>query len=126
MKNPSFFFAKAVRGYRGLAVKGDPAAQRNLGMMYENGQGLPKNLAEACRWYKRAADKGDVEASYRLGVHMANGRGIPQDKAGAFVLLTKAADQGMVAAQKTLEKLKQKMEQDEIAKAKRLMEQNTP
>jgi hypothetical protein len=30
----------------------------NLGALYENGEGVPKDAAEAARWYQKAADAG--------------------------------------------------------------------
>ena len=36
-------FATALREWKPLAEQGDSAAQRNLGLMYDNGQGVPQN-----------------------------------------------------------------------------------
>src|SRR5262245_2154899 len=35
------------------------AAQYNLGLLYEKGEGVPKDLGKAAKLYKRAADQGD-------------------------------------------------------------------
>ena len=35
---------------RRLAEKGNAGAQFNLGLMYDNGEGVPKNKAEAAKW----------------------------------------------------------------------------
>lgn len=48
-------YASALREWRPLAEAGDPTAQLYLGLMYENGQGVPADLAEARRWFERAA-----------------------------------------------------------------------
>ena len=42
------------------AEKGNAPAQFNLGLMYDNGRGVPKDEAEAVKWYRKAADQGDV------------------------------------------------------------------
>ena len=44
-------YATALRLFRPLAEKGNPRAQFNLGFMYANGRGVPKNYAEALKWY---------------------------------------------------------------------------
>jgi TPR repeat protein len=33
-------------------------AQYNLGVMYENGWGIPHDAETAVRWYRKAADQG--------------------------------------------------------------------
>lgn len=38
-----------------------------LGVCYETGAGVPKDVAEAARLYKLAVDQGDVEAHSNLG-----------------------------------------------------------
>ena len=30
--------------------------------MYENGEGVPKDMAEATKWYRKAAEQGDADA----------------------------------------------------------------
>ena len=42
--------------------------QREIGYMYENGYGVPKNYTTALEWYKKAAEKGDQYAQERLQV----------------------------------------------------------
>jgi len=64
---------------RAKAEQGDADAQYNLGLMYYNGQGVPKDYAEAVKWYRQAADKNNVEACIALGRCYANGRGVPKD-----------------------------------------------
>jgi membrane associated rhomboid family serine protease/TPR repeat protein len=52
----------ALSAYRRAAELGDANAQFALGMMYENGYGLPKDTALALQWYRKAADQGSAEA----------------------------------------------------------------
>ena len=58
-------------------------AQYNLGVMYENGRGVPQNDAEAVKWYRKAAEQGLASAQNNLGVMYANGEGVPQNDAEA-------------------------------------------
>ena len=62
-----------------LAEQGVAEAQYNLGVMYDNGQGVRQNYAEALRWYRKAAEQGVAEAQYNLGVMYASGRGVRQN-----------------------------------------------
>ena len=61
------------------AESGDAKAQHNLGVMYENGQGVPQDYAEALKWFRLAADQGDAKAQHNLGVMYYYGEGVPQD-----------------------------------------------
>ena len=51
---------------RALAEQGDATAQFNLGIMYDNGRGVPQDDAEAVRWYRLAADRGHATARFNL------------------------------------------------------------
>ncbi len=42
------------------AERGDIDAQYNLGLMYENGNGVAKDEAKAIKWYRKAAEQGLV------------------------------------------------------------------
>jgi TPR repeat protein len=46
-----------VEELRQRAEQGDVKAQLNLGTMYGNGQGVPKDHAEAAKWYRKAAEQ---------------------------------------------------------------------
>ena len=58
---------------RQAAEQGAAEAQYNLGSMYADGRGVPKDEAEAARWYRLAADQGDASAQFMLA-----GAGRPQ------------------------------------------------
>ena len=47
-------------GCRVQAEAGDASAQFNLGVMYDNGEGVPEDDAEAVRWYRMAAEQGNA------------------------------------------------------------------
>lgn len=48
--------------YRPLALEGQSFAQFEMGRMYENGQGVPRDLETARAWYRRAAAQNDRNA----------------------------------------------------------------
>jgi TPR repeat protein len=37
-----------------------------IGLCFENGQGVPKNVTEAVKWYRKAAEKGFELAKLKL------------------------------------------------------------
>ena len=70
-----------------------PAAQCNLGMMYEHGTGVPQDHADPARWFRLAADQGHASGLFNLGVMCADGTEVPQDHAEATRWYRLAADQ---------------------------------
>ena len=98
-------YATAYRLFRPLADQGDAFAQAYLGVMYDNGKGVPQDYAAAVRWYRKSADQGNAVAQFNLGFRYANGKGVPQDYAAAVRWYRKAADQGQAVAQTNLEAL---------------------
>ena len=53
---------EAVKLYRRAARQGNRDAQYNLGLIYEEGRGVPENRRLSFRWYLKAAERGDVDA----------------------------------------------------------------
>ena len=48
-------------------------AQFNLGVMYEQGRGVPYSLKHACKLYTKAANKGHAEACFYIGLKYQEG-----------------------------------------------------
>ena len=48
--------------YEKAAYKGSVIAQYNLGIFYEKGYGVSKDLTKAIEWYTKAANQGNKEA----------------------------------------------------------------
>ena len=48
------------------AAGGDALAMRDLGVLYETGQGVPQDDAKARAWFEKAAAAGDVDATKAL------------------------------------------------------------
>jgi len=87
------------RLHRKVAGQGTPAAQFNIGSLYQNGLGVEQDYAEAMRWFRKAADQGYREAQYSIGILYRYGQGVAQDYAKAMRWYRKAADQGYANAQ---------------------------
>jgi TPR repeat protein len=92
-------YAQALIWYRKAAEKGHPRAEYNLGLAYQNGEGVPKDMAQAVAWYRKAADHGDVVAQTYLGAMYEHGVGVPQDYPRAADWYRKAAETGLAEAQ---------------------------
>jgi hypothetical protein len=63
-------YAEAYKLYCKAALMGDEQSAYNLGWMYFNGRGLPRDMGIAMYWFRRAADGGDTFAkrmAARLG-----------------------------------------------------------
>src|SRR5262249_50348668 len=60
-------YQKALKEFRSLAKKNNPAAQRYLGEMYRSGFGVARNIDVAIDWLKRSASAGDQFAQVALG-----------------------------------------------------------
>ena len=90
---------QAAKWFREAAEQGDPAAQFNLGVLYETGQGVPQNYAEAVKWYHAAAEQGEPQAQFNLGVFYETGQVVPQNYEEAVKWYRLAAEQECAPAQ---------------------------
>ena len=52
--------------YRKAADQGNMYGEFNIGLLYEFGYGVTKNLDEAAEWYRRAANRGMERAKTKL------------------------------------------------------------
>ena len=89
---------------RAKAEAGNAEAQFNLGEMYANGRGVPKDDAQAVSWLRKAAGRGHAKAQLGLGGMYFSGRGVPQNYAIAVLWIRYAAQQGLAEAQTALGK----------------------
>ncbi len=92
-------YRTAFAGFKKLAEQGDAGAQNNLGQMYVNGRGVPKDEQQAVVWYRKAAEQGHASAQLNLGAMYATGQGVPKDEQQAVAWYRKAAEQGHALAQ---------------------------
>ncbi len=84
-------YATALKEWRPLAGQGDADAQYALGVMYEDGRGVPQDSAEAVKWYRLAAEQGDADAQINLGFMYDTGEGVTQDNVLAYMWYNLAA-----------------------------------
>ena len=67
----------------------------NLGVLYDNGQGVKQNYHKAAELYQKACDGGDAGGCLVLGVLYENGQGVKQDFSTAKQYYGKACDLGL-------------------------------
>ena len=112
-------FAKALREWRPLAEQGDARAQYYLGLLYENGDGVPRDYEKAREWYEKSAAQGEANAQFYLGLMSAFGRGGPLDLAQAHMWYSLAAGNGHVCATVYRNDLAKQMTPAQIAEAQK-------
>ena len=122
--------AQDIEQLRKAAEQGNATAQGNLGLMYNNGEGLPQDYQEAVIWYRKAAEQGNASAQFSLGLRYANGEGVPQDyvQAHKWVNLAASRTTGEVAENSRLlrDQLAEKMTASQVAEAQRLAREWQP
>ena len=75
---------ESIESLKEKAQAGDAKAQYNLGKIYYNGKGVPKNDIEAAKWFRKAAEQGHAGAQYSLSQMCEKGEGVPQNYAEAL------------------------------------------
>jgi TPR repeat protein len=94
--------AQAALSWQEDAEAGEAASQRNLGLLYLNGLGVPKNPVEAARWFKAAADQSFAPAAANLADLYLRGTGVAVDRAKAAEYMRVAAEGGLAESQYNL------------------------
>ena len=85
-----------------LADNGQATAQDKLGIMYANGNGVPKNSNRAVELFRKSADQGLPSAQFHLALSYQNGHGVKQNYTEAARWFLMAAQQGHVRSQRSL------------------------
>jgi murein DD-endopeptidase MepM/ murein hydrolase activator NlpD len=98
-------FGEARRIWVPLAEAGDAEAQFRLGLLFDLGQGVRKDLATAYMWYRRAAEAGLAQAQFNVAVMQDSGLVGPRNTVEAARWYRKAAVQGHHRAQYNLAQL---------------------
>jgi hypothetical protein len=73
------------------ADAGDNSATNAIGVLYQQGLGVPVDYAQAMSWYRKAADAGNATAMYNLGVLFEGGLGVEKNRDQAIAWYKKAA-----------------------------------
>jgi TPR repeat protein len=87
-------FAQAFAIFLPLAEQGHARAQFSLGLLYDEGEGVPADAAKAAYWYRKAAEQGHREAQFNLGQMCSVGHGLPKDLQQAYFWWILASSDG--------------------------------
>ncbi len=112
-------YASALSEWRPLAERGDAHAQNNLGVMYQEGDGVPQNHAEAVRWYRMAAEQGHADAQANLGLNYEAGDGVPTDFITAHTSYNISAANGHTRSGEQRDSLAKTMTPADVSEAQR-------
>ena len=69
-------YENALYWFKKAAKYGDAQAQCDIGLLYDNGNGVKKSSKQAAKWYKKAAKLGNAQAQYNYAVCLENGDGV--------------------------------------------------
>jgi hypothetical protein len=108
---------QALKYYLASAEKGHAEAQYNLGVMNQNGWGVPIDEEEGIKWYLLAADQGIVGAQLALGRVYAMDYSEKFDAVEAHKWFSLAAKFGDLDAKTKLEFLESRMTAEQVADA---------
>ena len=112
-------FDTAAREFSLLAEKGEKEGLYHLGLLYEEGQGVPKQFEEAVRCYTNAAKQGYLDAYFALGeiyLHLPGGK---KDRISAYIWLEMAAKNGHPRGSEEFMRNKSAMTPEQIGLAER-------
>ena len=100
-------YEKAYQLWRPLAESGDVGAMFDLGVLYWEGQGIPRNRPLAIQWWQQAAQQDVAAAQYNLSLAHYLGEGVAQDTHKALSLARLAAQKEHDYAKRILPILEQ-------------------
>ena len=110
---------EAVKWYRKAAEQNFAKAQHNLGICYEQGEGVAKDQVEAVKWFRKAAEQNYALAQNNLGVCFYNGDGVAADWVEAYKWRLLAARQGDEDAKKSMTVLESKLTPEQVAQGQK-------
>ena len=98
----AFAAEPSLQELRRLSEQGDLEAQYQLGLKYQKGNEVNRDLKEARKWWRKAAEKGHAKSQLILGSLYAQGYGVEKDIVEAEKWVRQAAEQGFAPAQYNL------------------------
>ncbi|WP_302376146.1 TIR domain-containing protein [Barnesiella intestinihominis] len=89
---------EAIKWYEMGAKSNEPTCVFTLGLIYEEGDGVQKNILKAADWYQKGAQAGIPSCLYNLGKLIIN-KEISGEEEKGFNLIQQAAESGYSFAQ---------------------------
>ena len=112
-------YKKALEKLMPLAESGHAAAQYNIGVMHEWGNGVPQDNSQALKWYKRSAELSHKDAQNNLGALYSKGEGTEQNFVEALKWFLISAENGSEGGQKNIRILEKRMNYEKISQAQK-------
>jgi uncharacterized protein len=103
-----------------LASQGHAAAQYNLGVMHEWGNGVPQDNVKAVKWYRLSAEQFHSDAQNNLGAMYSKGEGVEQSFVEALKWFVVSVDNGSEGGRKNIDIVEKRMTSGQITQAKKL------
>lgn len=103
-----------------LSEGGHPLAQYQRGLMLEQGQGTPADLAAAFGWYKKAAEQGIADAYFAMGQIYQRGQVVAKDTIQAYAAFDVAATLGHAVSGDWRGMVSNTLNEADLAKAQKL------
>lgn len=101
-ENPDSSYIEAMKWFRKAADQGNEIAIYNIGLLYEYGNGVPRDSIEALKCYRKSADLGYVDAMKRIGCLYYYGNGVKKDQSEAYRWYRKAVEKSNEEADKKM------------------------
>jgi len=91
-------YDRAIYWFKKAAAADVANAHYNLGVIYQQGLGVPASMGTALSWYEKAAELGHPEAMYNLGIAYLQGLGTKQNVTRGISYFKRAAEAGVAQA----------------------------
>ena len=112
-------YSNAMAWFRKSAQQGYAPGQYNLGVMYLEGSGTPKDEGESVKWFLKAAEQRHLIAVNNLAAAYFYGHGVPQDLVATYMWSSIAASLGDENSKKNLAGLKETLTAAQVAEGER-------
>ena len=110
-----------ITKYRVAARNGDLDSMRALGLIYQDGWGLERDIKRATHWLNLAAQKGDgISALYLSQIYLA-GKDPDRHRTLAFVWALFALSKSVDGVKDVLAKLRTQMSNEEIEESVKIL-----
>jgi TPR repeat protein len=112
-------FQSALQDWLPIANQKDVNVQilLELGHIYKDGKGVPKDYGESVKWYRLASIRGEAFAQHSLGFMYMQGWGVLQDYVQAHMWFNIAAANGDVTSANWRDEISARMTAEDISKA---------
>ncbi|NBM55338.1 tetratricopeptide repeat protein [Proteus vulgaris] len=87
-------YDEAIIYYQEAIKKGDPAAMNSMGLLYQHGFGVKRDINKAVKFYQDATEQDEIGGLINLGLMYEEGLGVPQNYEKSIELYTRAYQLG--------------------------------